>query len=72
MIAPSGLKTWHAFAFLIVAAAIWHYARGPLIGVGVIVGSLAALGWLSIRFPQSTRFALFVLSALLGGRRRRW
>ena len=46
LIAPSGLKSWHCFAFLIVAAVIWHYLRGPLIGLGVLVVIFGVLGWL--------------------------
>jgi hypothetical protein len=33
-IAPSGLKPWHAFAFLIIAAIVWRAAKGFLIGLG--------------------------------------
>jgi hypothetical protein len=29
-IAPSGLKAWHCFAFLVVIAILWHYFR-PLL-----------------------------------------
>jgi hypothetical protein len=37
-IAPSGLKTWHTFAFLIGIAVLWHYLRGLLIVVGFLAG----------------------------------
>jgi hypothetical protein len=37
-IAPSGLKTWHCFAFLIVAAIVWTYLKWPLIIAGYLTG----------------------------------
>ena len=37
-IAPSGLKSWHAFTFLIVAAVVWYLLKWPLIVIGLLVG----------------------------------
>ena len=47
-VAPSGLRSWHCFLFLIAAAALWYFAKGPLIGISLIVGILAGIGWASI------------------------
>ena len=69
------MSSWTAFAFLIAAAALWYWLKGPLIAVGLIVGGLAGLGWCAHRFPQTTYWCLYVLSCFLGGgrgRRRRW
>ena len=52
-IAPSGLKTWQTFAFLIVAAVLWHYLRGLLIVVGMVAGLFWCLNWLFHRFPRT-------------------
>ena len=52
-IAPSGLQTWHCLAFLIVAAIVWYAAKGPLIGIGLLVGFFWSLNWLCHRFPRT-------------------
>ena len=71
-IAPSGLKTWHTFAFLIVIAIVWHYFRPLLIVVGIFVGLFWGLNWLCHRFPRTSYFVLIVVRELLrSGRRRR-
>ena len=70
-VAPSGLQSWHTFAFLIAAAALWYYARAPIIGIGLIVGILAGIGWAQHHFPRTVHTLLFILNAFLGGRRRR-
>jgi hypothetical protein len=71
MIAPSGLKSWHAFAFLIVIAIIWYYFRPLLIVGGLLAGLLLGLGWLSHRFPRTMLVLLTFVNALLRGGRRR-
>ena len=38
-IAPSSLKAWHCFAFLVVAAIVWYYLKGPLIVIGMLPDS---------------------------------
>ena len=48
--AASGLKAWHCFAFLVVAATIWYAAKRPLIVVGMVAGSFWSLNWLCHRF----------------------
>jgi hypothetical protein len=70
-VAPSGLKAWHCFAFLIVTAVAWHYA-GPLILViaGFVV-FVRGWVWLSVRFPLTMAFVNSFIAAMLGGRRRR-
>ena len=70
-VAPSGLRSWHCFLFLIAAAALWHFAKGPLIGIGLIVGILAGIGWAQHRFPRTVHTLPFILNAFLGGSRRR-
>ena len=71
-IAPSGLKTWHTFAFLIVTGVVWYYLRGLLIVVGFLAGLFWSLNWLCRRFPRTGYFVLIVVRELLrGGRRRR-
>jgi hypothetical protein len=71
-IAPSGLKTWQTFAFLVVIAVLWHYLRGLLIVVGMMAGLFWSLNWLCRRFPRTGYFVLIVVRELLrGGRRRR-
>jgi hypothetical protein len=69
------MKTWHAFAYLIVAGTIWYFLKGPLVVIGLVVGPLAGLGGCAHRFPQTTYWCLYVLSCFLDGgrgRRRRW
>jgi hypothetical protein len=70
-IAPSGLKTWHTFAFLIGIAVLWHYLRGLLIVVGFLAGLFWSLNWLCRRFPRTGYFVLIVVRELLRGGRRR-
>jgi len=71
-IAPSGLKTWQTFAFLVVIAVLWHYLRGLLIVVGMVAGLFWSLNWLCHRFPRTGYFVLIVVRELLkGGRWRR-
>ena len=67
MIAPSGLKSWHAFAFLIVIAIIGYYFRPLLIVGGLLAGLLWGLGWLSHRFPRTMLVLLTFVNALLRG-----
>jgi hypothetical protein len=70
-IAPSGLKTWHTFAFLIVTGVVWYYLRGLLIVVGMVAGLFWCVNWLCRRFPRTGHFALVVVKELLRGGRRR-
>jgi hypothetical protein len=44
MIAPSGLKSWHAFAFLLLTAVALYYAKWPILFVAAIVGVVR--GWI--------------------------
>ena len=68
-IAPSGLKSWHTFVFLIVAAIIWHYARAPLMGLGVLVGFIGGFIWLEHRFPRTAHWIMFIIAILtIGGK----
>jgi hypothetical protein len=71
-IAPSGLKTWHVFAFLIATAVACYYAGKLILFVAAIVCIVRGWWWLSLRFPKTMIFVNFVLSAMLGGRRQRW
>ena len=68
---PSGLRAWHCLAFLIVAAVVWYYAKGPLIVIGMLAGFFIGLNWLCRRFPRTTFVILFIVNALLSSRRRR-
>ena len=71
-IAPSGLKTWQTFAFLVVIAIVWHYFRPLLIVAGMFAGFFIGLNWLCHRFPRTGYFVLFIVRELLrSGRRRR-
>jgi hypothetical protein len=70
-IAPSGLRAWHCFAFLIVAATIWYAAKGPLIGIGLLAGFFMGLYWLCRRYPKTMFMILFIVNVLLSGWRRR-
>jgi hypothetical protein len=45
-IAPSGLKPWHAFAFLIIAAIVWRAAKGFLIGLGALIIIFGVVPWM--------------------------
>jgi hypothetical protein len=42
-IAPSGLKTWHTFAFLIVVAIVWYLLSWPFIVFGTIAAFFIGL-----------------------------
>jgi hypothetical protein len=69
-IAPSDLKAWHCFAFLITTAVVWHYFRPLLIVVGAIVGFFWGLFWLCERYPRTMFVVLVFVRGLLGRRRR--
>jgi hypothetical protein len=69
-IAPSGLRSWHTFVFLIVAAVVWHYFRPLLIVVGALVALLCGLGWLYHRFPRTMFVVLAIVNTLLRSGRR--
>jgi hypothetical protein len=63
VIAPSGLQTWHCFAFLIVAAIVWYFMKWPLIVVAMIGVPFAGFVWLSHRFPRTMLvIAVFLFS----------
>jgi hypothetical protein len=70
-IAPSGLKAWHCFAFLIVTAVAWHYAGPVILVIAGFVLFVRGWVWLSVRFPLTMFFVNSFIRALLGGRRRR-
>jgi hypothetical protein len=70
-IAPSGLQVWHCFAFLIVAAIVWYYLKGPLIVIGLLVGFFWSLNWLCHRFPRTMYWIGLIVEGLMSGRRRR-
>jgi hypothetical protein len=69
-IAPSGLKTWQTFAFLIVIAIVWHYFRPLLIVVGIFVGLFWGVSWLCRRFPRTMYWIALMVEGLSGRRRR--
>jgi hypothetical protein len=70
-IAPSGLQSWHTFASLIVAAIVWYAAKGPLIGIGLLVGLFWSLNWLCHRFPRTMYWIVLIVGGLMSGLRRR-
>jgi hypothetical protein len=71
-IAPSGLKAWHCFAFLVGIAILWHYFRPLLILIGMAAGFFWGFNWLCHRFPRTGYFVLVIVRELLrGGQRRR-
>jgi hypothetical protein len=70
-IAPSGLKAWHCFAFLIVTAVAWYYAGPLILVVAGFVLFVRGWIWLSVRFPLTMTFVNSFIAALLSGRRRR-
>lgn len=63
-IAPSGLQTWHCFAFLIVAAIVWYFIRWPFIVIGSFAAFVWALIWLSQRFPRTMLFIMVFFNTL--------
>jgi hypothetical protein len=70
-IAPSGLKTWHTFTFLIVTAIALYYAKGPILVIAAIVGFVVAWSWFCRRYPRTAIFIFGFTRGLLGGGRRR-
>ena len=64
-IAPSGLRAWHCFAFLIVAATIWYAAKGPLIVIGLLAGFFWSLNWLCHRSPRTMHWIVLIVEGLM-------
>ncbi|MGY2987744.1 hypothetical protein [Bradyrhizobium sp. USDA 4508] len=62
-IAPSGLKSWHTFAFLIVTALIWYWLKWPIIVFGTMAAIVLGLSWLDHHFPRT----MFVITTIIGG-----
>jgi hypothetical protein len=63
--------TRHIFASLIVAAIVWYAAKGPLIGIGLLVGLFWSLNWLCHRFPRTMYWIVLIVGGLMSGLRRR-
>ena len=61
------MKTWHAFAFLIITAVALYYAKTPLLILAAIVGIFRALRWLEVRYPRTTYYVLAFLSSFIRG-----
>ena len=71
-IAPSNLKSWHYFPFLIVTALIYYFVGKLILFIVGIVLLVRGWVWLTFRFPLTMSFINFFIAALLsGGRRRR-
>ena len=64
-IAPSGLRAWLCFAFLIVAATIWYAAKGPLIVIGLLAGFFWSLNWLCHRSPRTMYWIVLIVEGLM-------
>jgi len=71
-LAPSGLKSWHAFAFLIVTAIAWYYVGRLILFVVAVVLFIRGWLWLNFRFPKTFIFINYFIAALLRSGRRRW
>jgi hypothetical protein len=68
---PSGLKSWHAFAFLIVAAVLWYYFGRLILVVAAVVLIIRGWVWLTFRFPRTMTFVnIFLAELICSGRRR--
>ncbi len=64
------MKTWHAFALLIITAVAIHYLwpfRHLIILIGIGIVALNAWLWLCRRFPRTAWF-LYGFARGLGGR----
>ncbi|KRR21389.1 hypothetical protein CQ14_06990 [Bradyrhizobium lablabi] len=65
VIAPSGLKSWHTCAFLIVTALIWYWLKWPFIIISTLVAVFVGLFWLGQRFPRTMFVIARIINALL-------
>ncbi len=59
------LKTWHAFAFLIVTAVVMYYAKWPILIIAAIVGIIQVWALLARRYPKTMWFLLGVFRGLM-------
>lgn len=64
-IAPSGLKSWHTFAFLIVTALIWYWLKWPFIIISTLAAIFIGPFWLGQRFPRTMFVIARIINALL-------
>lgn len=72
-IAPSGLKAWHCFAFLIVTAITYYYVGALVLLIAAVDGLVRGWWYLTNRFPRTmTAVNLFIAALCNSGRRRRW
>lgn len=66
------MKTWHAFAFLIVTAVLWYYAGKLILVIAGLVLFFRLWWFLCERYPRTMFTITAFLSGLLGSGRRRW
>jgi len=64
------MKTWHAFAFLIVTAVALYFAKWPILLIAALVGFFRGLFWLCERYPRTMLVIAALVRGLMGGRRR--
>jgi hypothetical protein len=64
-IASSNLKSWHAFAFLVLTAVALYCAKWPILLTAAIVGVVRGWIWLTLRFPKTMTIVNVFLTALL-------
>jgi hypothetical protein len=55
-IAPTGLRSWTAF--LIAIAVLWHFAKGPLIGLMTLIFIFVICPWLLYRIALAIEYFL--------------
>jgi hypothetical protein len=67
------VKTWHAFAFLILVALLIHWKLHylPLL-IAAFVGFAYGWMWLSLRFPRTMVALNIIVREMLRSGRRRW
>ena len=57
------MKSWHAFAFLIVTAVALYFLKWPILIGAALVGFFASYSWLCRRFPRT----MFVIGGFIRG-----
>ena len=65
-----GMKTWHAFAFLIITAVALYFAKWPILLIAALIGFFRGLFWLGERYPRTMFIILAIVRGLMGGRPR--
>jgi hypothetical protein len=61
----TAMKTWHAFAFLIVTAIALYCAKWPILLIAALVGFFRGLYWLCDRYPRTMRVIVAIFWGLM-------